>query len=109
MTALLDNALKSGFGSDYRLDKDDTGYTIYIWSDGNAMCAALAKAGNTEQKKAWQDIVSTTVDASLTIQNKLEENGYDDYVSVVNILNDVDHDYVLCTAAMGVLLFDCTE
>lgn len=109
MTALLDNALKSGFGSDYRLDKDDTGYTIYIWSDGNAMCAALAKAGYAAQQKSWQDIVSTTVDASLTIQNKLEENGYDDYVSVINILNDVDHDYVLCTAAMGMLLFDCTE
>ena len=109
MTALLDNALERGFGSDYKLEKDDSGYTIYIWSDGNAMCATLAKSGNEAQKKAWQNIVATTVEASQTIQNKLTENGYGDYVSVINILNDVDHDYVLCTAAMGALLYDCTE
>lgn len=54
-------------------------------------------------------IVSTTVEASKTIQDKLVENGYGDYVSVINILNDVDHDYVLCTASMGALLYDCTE
>lgn len=109
MTALLDNALERGFGTDYKLEKDDSGYTIYIWSDGNAMCATLAKSGNAAQKKAWQKIVSTTVEASQTIQDKLTENGYGDYVSVINILNDVDHDYVLCTAAMGALLYDCTE
>ena len=109
MTALLENALAKGFGSDYQLEKDDTGYTIYIWSSGNAMCATLAKSGNAEQKKAWKSIVLATVDASQTIQNKLKENGYGDYVSVVNNLNDIDHSYVLCTAAMGILLYDCTE
>lgn len=109
MTALLENALERGFGSDYQLEKDDSGYTIYIWSDGNAMCATLAKSGNAAQKNAWKNIVSTTVEASKTIQDKLVENGYGDYVSVINILNDVDHDYVLCTASMGALLYDCTE
>lgn len=94
MTALLENALERGFGSDYQLEKDDSGYTIYIWSDGNAMCATLAKSGNAAQKNAWKNIVSTTVEASKTIQDKLVENGYGDYVSVINILNDVDHDYV---------------
>ncbi len=61
------------------------------------------------RKNAWKNIVSTTVEASKTIQDKLVENGYGDYVSVINILNDVDHDYVLCTASMGALLYDCTE
>ncbi len=109
MTALLENALAQGFGSDYQLDKDDAGYTVYIWSDGNAMCAALAKAGYTEQEKAWKNVVSSVVSASQAIQNTLTENGYGDYVSVVNLLNDTDHSYVLCTATMGMLLFDCTE
>ena len=109
MTALLKNALAQGFGSDYQLDKDDAGYTVYIWSDGNAMCAALAKAGYAEQEKAWKDVVSSVVSASQAIQNKLTENGYGDCVSVINLLNDTDHSYVLCTATMGMLLFDCTE
>ena len=61
MTALLENALAQGFGSDYQLDKDDAGYTVYIWSDGNAMCAALAKAGYTEQEKAWKNVVLSVV------------------------------------------------
>lgn len=109
MTAIIENALQKGFGDDYTLEADETGYTIYVWSDGNAMCASLAKAGYAEQKKAWQSIVATTVAASQVIQDGLSENGYGDRVSVINLLNDVDHSYTLCTAAMGMLLFDCVE
>lgn len=109
MTAKIKNAMQSWVGDNYIVEADESGYTIYVWSDGSAMCAALAKAGYDEQVKAWQSVVATTVAASQIIQDGLNENGYGDRVSVINLLNDVDHSYILCTAAMGMLLFDCAN
>lgn len=96
-----------GFGDDYEVIEDDEGYTVNVWSDGVAATAALANNGYAELKEQWDTIVEQLRNASISLQNCLNKNGYEDKIAVLNLMNDVNLSYTLATAYNGQILYNC--
>lgn len=107
MKNLLEQAAALGFGDDYEVIEDDEGYTVNVWSDGVAATAALANNGYAEPKEQWDTIVEQLRNASISLQNCLNKNGYEDKIAVLNLMNDVNLNYTLATAYNGQILYNC--
>lgn len=109
MRTILEQATALGFGNDYEIVMDDSGYTISVWTSGTAATATLAANGYAEPQEQWDTVLESLRKASISLQNCLERNGYGDKIAVINLMNDVNHDYVLATAYNGAILYDCVS
>ena len=109
MRTILEQATALGFGNDYEIVTDDSGYTISVWTSETAATAALAVNGYEEPQEQWDTVLESLRKASISLQNCLEGNGHGDKIAVINLMNDVNHDYVLATAYNGAILYDCVS
>ena len=109
MQEFLEQAVAIGFGDDYEITTDAEGYTINVWTSGTAALAALAANGYEEPQEQWSAVLESLRNASVTLQNCLEQNGHGDKIAVLNLMNDVNLDYTLATAYNGIILYDCVS
>lgn len=106
MKAILESAMAAGFGENCSVSLDGVIFTASAWQDGMAMTALLAQGGNAEAAIAWDQVRTSTVAASKSLQEMLNNNGFSDYLATVNILNDANHDNILLCVMAGMIVTD---
>lgn len=109
MKAILESAMAAGFGENCSVYLDGVIFTASAWQDGMAMTALLAQGGNAEAAIAWDQVRTSTVAASKSLQEMLNNNGFSDYLAVVNILNDANRDNILLCVMAGMVVTDAAE
>lgn len=109
MDSLIDQTLKAIFDDNYSFELVGYTYNVNIWYDGVAMTATLANIGDVTAIATWEDLRNVTAEASASLYNLLASNGHVDKMASVNILNDINKEYVLLTATLGFVTYDCVS
>lgn len=104
--------IADSFGEDnYTITRDDEAkiMTINVWRDGIAQGATLAKAGNAETVKSWNDMTDNINGMCKKVLNSTSTLGLSDWHICVNIVNDANHDNLLYSTIDGVKFYDVMD
>lgn len=82
---------------------------INITNEGTAQGAVLAKNGNEELKKAWDEMKQNLITANLELVKTAEDMGIDNPMISYNVLNDANKDNVLLSMLNGVVVSDAVN
>ena len=105
--AVLKITLTDNYGEDnFTLEYDDTAATINLWSDGIALGSALAANGNKEAIEAWGSVIEGHKYLCNSVVEQIESNGIENYVVMINILNDLDTSKTILTILNGEVIYD---
>lgn len=99
----------AGFDGNYELTLDGYVYTVNIWGDGVAETATLANLGDSDAKKTWDKLVTSTTNTQIALQNMMDISGYDDYMVVMQIVNNLNRENVLLTVFLGIVTYNCVS
>lgn len=82
---------------------------INITNEGTAQGAVLAKNGNTELQKVWNEMKQNLITANLELVKTAEDMGIDNPMISYNVLNDANKDNVLLSMLNGVVVSDAVN
>lgn len=103
-------SLSQNFGeNNYTLEYDDTGVTINLWEDNIAKGSALAASGNTDAVAAWSVLVDGQKFLCNSVVDETKAIGLENYVVMLNVLNDMDKDRTLLSIVNGVVIYDAVN
>jgi len=104
----LELSLSAGFEDNYTLKTDGNTISATVWADGVSLNATMATLGNAENLEVWNDLVDNTLSTAESWQSILNDNGHADVAFIMQVANDLneDHDTVLLSVSLGVVLYD---
>lgn len=109
----LDAAIEENFssldGSTVNVSKDGTDVTISISATGIANDAVAALAGNSDAVTGWNNLVDSMKTLSRNSQDFLNDFGFDEYNTMVQVINDLDNTKVLLAVTHEVVIFDAVN
>lgn len=101
----IEMAVKDNF-SGCSVTHDDNMITVSIWADGVAMEIA---SGDGSRPDEWDDLRAGMISFSDSLNNLIDSLGRDDVPSLLNVLNDLNHDNVLLSVLDGVVIYDVMD
>lgn len=101
-----ESALEKSWGNDFEIEYDDTGLTINTWRDGIATNTVLASQGNKTAKDNWEKLIDSQKTLCNVLLEQIKDTGKEDYIVVLNILNDLDKNKVLLSVLNGTVIYD---
>lgn len=109
VVAKMKDALQSSFGENYKLEYDETGVTITIWSENINAGAALVISGDNDAAAAWDTVVQNQLAAYESMASMLKETGHDNVALMYLIANAENKDNCLLMIADGAIAYDVTK
>ena len=89
---------------------DQTGFTITVASDGLAEAIAITKEHPTQEYKAiWEENKQILLESYEKTYSILETAGMKDPSLMLNVVNDLNHDYILLSIINHQVVYDALE
>lgn len=108
--SILRTTLSENFGeNNYTLEYDNTGATINIWDDGVALGSALAASGDKSAISAWETMVDGQKFLCNSVSEQVGNLGVQNYIVMVNVLNDLDKDKTILSIMNGAVVYDAVN
>lgn len=108
--ALLHDKAQEGYGDNYKIEKDTENRLIIlsVWTPGLTFSSALANL-DEQQKKDYNELKESTVTASKSIKDEMDECGLNNWHITINVLNDLNTDNVIIATFDGTLFYDAFD
>lgn len=91
----------------YEIEKaNDSVITVNVWQEGVVQEATMAKLGNDKYLKEWEKVKEIFKSTSKDFSEAKTTMELDDYIVMLNLVNDENHDNMLLGYANGVLIYD---
>lgn len=113
--AILKASLNDNIGKgNYKIERDNASsgsevITVSMWYEGLTLGTLYAKEGDYSAKAQWETMKESVSSFAKKIYSGLEEHEIENTHLLLNILNDVNHDYILLSYMDGVLIYDATD
>lgn len=105
--ALIELAIKEGFGNDYTITTDEDTITVSVWKEGVAAAVVLVQtAGGDTNHPDWVTVKESFMSLYNSLSELLSAGGYNDYSIILNALNDQNRENTLLTIAYGIIIYD---
>lgn len=99
-------SLAGNYGENCDVKENAGTLTVSVWNDGVAAGAYLAQQGDTALLSSWDSMTENMIGLSESVRELLDANGYRSESSVVNVVNDANHNNVLLTVKDGAVVYD---
>lgn len=93
----VEKTVSKTYGSNCKVDYDETTATINLWPEGVGDEAFAAANGDESSYKAWNKRVSKARKLSADMHEKLANDGYPGMSVIVNLQNDLSQENTLLT------------
>lgn len=91
----------------YEIKKsNDSVITVSVWQEGVVQEATMAKLGNDKYLKDWEEIKEIFKGTSKDFSEAKTTMGLENYIVMLNLVNDENHDNMLLSYANGTLIYD---
>ena len=105
---LIENTLDDNF-ENFEVYYENGIIFVNVWQDGIAGAAMVASSGDQEFLASWDDLISSQIRLSNSLDDLVEALGLTDVSVAINVLNDMNTENVLLTVMNGIVFYDAVN